>query len=191
MKTQNINTCDDKKSPTENLSQYNYPHLFKTAYGPKLKISSDFTAAGDRTKQSFKAECDINNIMARYQRTGVIDFAQKHEAQYADCTGLEFESGMQTIARARAMFEDLPSKLRQRFENEPAKFLEFVQNPKNREEAKELGLLKPEAAAAIPLPAPHPDDRPAAPLNRAAVRKQAREDADRAEARDDKDQSPT
>lgn len=163
MKNQKINTHSpiiststppSSLSKPDNTSQYNYPHQFITAYGPKTTVRTDVSAARDRTKQSFKDECDINHIMARYQKTGVLDFAQKHAPQYGDCTGVEFQAGMQKIAQARSMFEELPSKLRLRFSNDPAEFLEFVQNPANREEAKELGLLKPELVQGTPVPPP-------------------------------------
>lgn len=195
MKNQTINQCDSLNSspsnPSNNSSQYNYPHLFKTAYGPKLKIQSDTSQARDRTKQSFKDECDINMIMSRFQKTGVLDFANKNAPQFGDCTGVEFQAGMELVARARSMFNEMPSKLRNRFSNNPAEFLEFVQNPANREEARELGLLKPEAAPASPPKPPSTETREDAPLNRAEVRKAAREAADRKEAGDDKTNSST
>lgn len=126
---------------------------FKTAFSPKLKIPTNFAASG-RTKQSFKAECDINQIMARYQKTGVIDFTQKHEPQYGDCTGLEFQRAMQVVIDARAMFEDLPSSVRSRFANDPARLLDFVHEPANREEAIKLGLVTPMRAEPVTPPEP-------------------------------------
>lgn len=116
-----------------------------SSYSTKIKVDITFPADEDRTKQSFKAEADINNIMARYQKTGVLDFAQKHEPRYGDVTGLDFEAGMQAIATAKTMFADLPSSVRARFKNDPREFLDFVQDPRNRDEARELGLLRPEA----------------------------------------------
>lgn len=113
---------------------------FRTAYGPKLKISLTSTAVS-RTKQSFKAECDINNIMARYQKTGVLDFTQKNEPRYGDVTGFEFQRAMLTIAQSKSMFAEMPSALRARFKNDPREFLEYIHDPRNVEEAQELGLL--------------------------------------------------
>lgn len=139
------------------------PNFFITAYGPKVKVSQHFPEGFGRTKQSFAAECDINNIMARYAKTGVLDFANQHAPQYADCTGIEFEAGMQTIAAAKSMFADLPAELRSRFENDPAQFLDFVNDDRNHEEAKELGLLRPEPAPATPPHTPVKQDAPAAP----------------------------
>lgn len=127
---------------------------FRTAYSPKERVKLQCAASASdpsRTKQSFKAECDINTIIARFLRTGILDYAEKHEAQYGDATGVDFTQAMQTVAKAQSMFNDLPSALRNRFKNEPALFLDFIHDDKNRDEARKLGLLKPE-----PAPAPEP-----------------------------------
>lgn len=123
---------------------------FVTAFGPKLKVSTDASAARAKTvvKQSFKEECDINRIMSKYHKTGVISWLAKHEGQYADVTGFDFLDSMNTIAKANEMFADLPSKVRGRFGNDPARFLEFMHDPDSLEESYKLGLrVRPEPAA--------------------------------------------
>lgn len=113
-----------------------------TAYGKKIKVRIFFTGEG-RTKQSFKAECDINTIIDRYLKTGVMEFTQKNEPRYGDVTGLDYQNAMQIVAGAKSLFNELPAHVRDRFDNEPALFLDFVQDPANTDEARELGLLKP------------------------------------------------
>lgn len=120
---------------------------FISAYSPKQRVQVHNTTPS-RTKQAFKAECDINNIISRFLKTGVLDFANKNQARYGDVTGLEYQDAMFKVAAARSLFNQLPAAIRDRFENEPAKFLDFVQDDKNREEAAALGLLKPVAASA-------------------------------------------
>lgn len=122
---------------------------FRTAYGPKLKVPLKFPAHEGRTKQSFKDECDINTIMRRYQQTGTLEHVQRREAQYADCTGRDYQTAMELIANARSAFEELPAAVRDRFDNDPAELLDFVRDPDNAEEAAELGLLSPEGVAAL------------------------------------------
>lgn len=134
------------------------PPIIRSAYSLKAKISLTFTGNG-RTKQSHKAECDINQILARYKKTGTLDFQQKHEPQYGDVTALEFQSAQLMIAEAKGLFAAMPAHLRHRFDNEPAKFLAFVQDDRNKAEAEELGLLKvkpaePVKASAEAVPAP-------------------------------------
>lgn len=145
-----------------NYSQKSDDKSIRTAYGPKLKISESFTTVG-RTKQSFKAECDINNIMARFLKTGLLDFVQKNEPRYLDTSGFDYQSAAFKVAGAKSMFNELPARVRERFDNEPANFLYFMADERNREEAQQLGLLKPvqaaEAAAAAKAVAPsHAED---------------------------------
>lgn len=94
------------------------------------------------TRQSHAAECDINNIMRRYQKDGVVTHFNKFGEQYGDVTGLDFTTAMQTIAKGQQMFDELPSSARSRFANDPAQFLEFVNDPNNHPEMVELGLAK-------------------------------------------------
>lgn len=80
----------------------------------------------DQTHQEHEAECNINNIMAKYQRTGTIDHIAKYSPIYQDVQAIDYQSALNTIANSEAMFQDLPSQLRKHFDNDPAKFLEFV-----------------------------------------------------------------
>ncbi len=117
--------------------------MIRSAYGPKTRQRITFPEKG-RTKQAMQSECDINNIMAKYQKTGVIDFVNEHQSHYGDVTGIGFQNSMQTVTRARELFGELPSSVRKRFGNDPMEFFEFVNDPENREEAIKLRLVKPE-----------------------------------------------
>lgn len=184
MKNQNINphtlsTPSPKPPNPDSNSQYNYPHQFITAYGTHLRTQFTPTGLG-RTKQSFKNECDINQIMARFLRTGVMDFTQKNEPRYGDCTGWDFQAAMQVVAKAESMFAELPAELRDRFNNKPSEFLDFVNDRRNLEEARELGLLRPAEKVATPVPTPPSSDAPTPPLaSRSDMKKQARADGER------------
>jgi len=92
------------------------------------------------TKQSFKDDCDINKIMDRFVKTGVLDHVREHGPEYGFASSDDFKASMEIIAKAQTMFEELPSKIRTKFENDPAKFLDFVQDEKNTKEMEEMGL---------------------------------------------------
>lgn len=109
-----------------------------------------------RTKQSFKDECDINKIMAKYQRTGAVTHFNRHSPQYGFASADDFAQSMRIVTQAQEMFEDLPSSIRQRFSNSPENFLAFVQNPENASEMETLGLTTKKAESP-------PGDAPAAP----------------------------
>lgn len=137
---------------------------FVTAFGPKLKIGTDASAARAKTvvKQSFKEECDINRIMAKYQKTGVVSWLSKHEGRYADVTGFDFMESMNTIAKANEMFADLPSKVRGRFANDPVRFLEFMHDPESVDESYKLGLrTRPQPAPDAVPPVKPEEGKPA------------------------------
>ena len=95
------------------------------------------------TKQAMQDDCDINNIVARYERDGVLTHVTNMEAEYGFCDGMTFTEAMITVTKAQSMFMELPSELRERFENDPAKFLDYVDNidAQNAQEAFELGLV--------------------------------------------------
>lgn len=92
------------------------------------------------TKQIFKDECNINNIMAKFERTGAIDHYAKYAPHYGDATNVDLQDALNTVISAQEMFDELPATLRKRFSNDPGEFLDFVQNPENQEEMYELGL---------------------------------------------------
>lgn len=130
------------------LTQPNNPLPYHTAYSQKPRVQKHMIPGEGRTKQSFKDECDINVIMRRYQKTGVLPMSQRLEPRYADITGVDFQSAMDLVANARTAFEELPASIRTRFENDPAKLLDFVHDEDNYAEAAELGLLDMKAVEA-------------------------------------------
>lgn len=96
------------------------------------------------TQQQFKDECDINTIVERFKLTGEVPTLQ-HLPTYGDFTGIhDFQSAMNAVVAARETFMSLPAKLRKRFHNDPQEFIEFCSDDANRDEAKLLGLLKPD-----------------------------------------------
>lgn len=120
-----------------------------------------------RTERHHRNECNINVIMRRAQKTGLVPMRDVTTAMQGDFT--EAEDFMQTqnkIARVKSEFERLPSNIRKYFRNDPAQLLAFVSKPENREKAVELGLIKrsvqTEPVAPVE-PAEKPQTEPAGP----------------------------
>ncbi len=113
---------------------------FKTAYAGRLAVQLLCPEVG-RTKQNHRDECDINNILARYQKTGVLDFVNKHEGQYGDVSSVEFQSAMDMVAEQKERFAELPSKVRNEFGNDPSQYLEFIATAGDDEKIR-LGLIE-------------------------------------------------
>lgn len=116
---------------------------FKTAYSSKVPVTINF-GKRSMTKQSHKDECNINKIVNKYMRTGQIDNLMKNPPNYMYCTSETFQESLNIIDTAQKMFDDMPSQIRNKFENDPAKFLDFVQNPENLNEMRSLGLAYPD-----------------------------------------------
>lgn len=133
----------------------------RSAYSPQQKHQLHFTGPG-RTKQSFRDECDINTIMARYQATGELPNLNQLAPQYLDATGYDYQEHQNFIAGANSMFHELPSGIRARFSNNPAEFLDFCSQEKNRPELAEMGLLRPIEEPVIPTPHLTPQTAPEA-----------------------------
>lgn len=99
-----------------------------------------------RTKQSEKASCDVNRIMARYVKTGIIPIDQR-PSFFADVSEMgDYRTALTNINMVQSYFMTIPPAIRQQFDNDPAVFLDFCADPANHEELINLGLLpkKPE-----------------------------------------------
>jgi len=120
------------------------------------------------TKQSFANECDINNIMKRYEKDGVLNHLNTFQGNYGDFTGaVEYHEAMGIVARADQMFMTLPAEIRAKFGNDPGAFVEFATNPKNLDEMVSMGLANPPKVADIP---------PVAPVDPAPKKEEAKKD---------------
>jgi len=98
-----------------------------------------------RTQNAFKDETDINRIMQRYATTQTISHLAKNEAFYGDFSDFDFTTSAAQLARGRQIFNSAPSEIRKEFDEDPAKFFEFVNDPDNIGRLDELlpALAKP------------------------------------------------
>lgn len=114
---------------------------FRHGYSSQVRVVAP-SGGKVRTMQQFKDEADVNVIMSRYQATGVLpEDIDAGARQYLDATGYDFQTAQNLIAGANSLFEQLPSSIRNRVDNDPAKLLDFLRDPKNRGEAEEMGLI--------------------------------------------------
>ena len=122
--------------------------VVKNMFSPREAVISP--KGKQKAQQQFKADADINTIMKKFQKGEAIDHYAKHKLVYGEATPTDYHTSMNIVRNAETMFMELPSNVRNRFENDPAAFLEFVQNPENVSEAQALGLgLAPAAQATV------------------------------------------
>jgi phage internal scaffolding protein len=100
-------------------------------------------------QQHFKDECDINTILQKFNITGLLPESPL-SPRYGDFTGIgDYHTALNRVMAAQDEFDALPAQIRARFENDPAKLIEFLGNEKNRPEAEELGLVDKAAAEVV------------------------------------------
>lgn len=147
------------------------PHDRRSAYtGEETNpVTGEVTHPPSLTKQEFKDQCDINNIIKAFKLTGQINHISAAAAQgrFEDMPDEnDFQTSMNVIRSATEAFAALPAKIRDRFQNNPSEFLAFVSDPENKDEAIKLGIVKkpvPEPAAPPPPPPPKAPDNLAPP----------------------------
>lgn len=110
-------------------------------------------AGESRTKQAFRDECNINNIMRKFEKTGMVDHVRTVNGSYDDFTNtpVDYHDAMNIVVNAQNMFMTVPAKVRARFGNDPGAFISFVEDPANREECVKLGLAVPPAEPPAPM----------------------------------------
>lgn len=110
-----------------------------------------------RTKQSHKDECDINVILRKYDKTGLITHVNTAAAQYGDFTEInEYQESLNLVINAQNAFDELPSSIRKKFGNDPGAFFEFVTDPANEAACVEMGLAHQRPLDPDPAPVSEP-----------------------------------
>lgn len=137
----------DRDYIPENIPEYigwYQPHRPVNWTGEILdKKTGELVKELSMTKQEFKDETDVNNILKQYSPAALQELllARAGQGQFIDLpSNFEFMDAMNIVVEGQRAFENLPSSVRNRFANDPARFLEFMQNEDNQEEAIKLGL---------------------------------------------------
>ena len=96
-----------------------------------------------RTEQHHKDDVKIQNILKRYDKTGLITHVNAATARYGEFTDVnEYQEALNLVIDAQNSFDELPSDIRRRFGNDPGQFFEFATNPDNADEMVKLGLAE-------------------------------------------------
>lgn len=118
----------------------------RSAYNYDMDAASDESALScdheeDRTQQHFAEECDINTIVKRFGLTGELPEVVRVPVSGDFTDVVDFQTAMEAVRRAQEGFMELPGELRYRFGNDPQKLMEFMEDGRNLEEARKLGLV--------------------------------------------------
>lgn len=137
-------------------------HDFYKTNGGDYRVFSEGLSL---TRQEFAEECDINAIMARYEKTGALPSNIPGEPFYADFTQIpdDLLSSLKLFDDAERAFMTLPAVVRKEFDNDPHAFVAFASDPLNVAQMRSWGLMKPLPEPAPAAPSPAPSSPPASP----------------------------
>lgn len=98
--------------------------------------------------QSHKNMCDINIIMERYRKTGMLPQFREKIPYFVDNTGIKsIEEAHELVNEANYLFEQIPSHIRKLMDNNPANLVDFIKNPENIDVCTKYGLIEPQSVA--------------------------------------------
>lgn len=111
------------------------------------------------TQQQYREEADINFIMKRYTQTGLLPLGTTETGTYGDFSQVtDYITALDIIKNAHDQFNELDAKVRATFNNDPANFLAFVENPANYDQLREYGFLKKEPEPPPTTPPPKTEE---------------------------------
>lgn len=146
------------------LAKIMEPRFIRRAYDLHPRVGrTSCEESPDKCHQEFEAECNINNIMEKWLKTGVLTHVRRGEPMYGDFSNADdYHTAMTRVREAQERFLSLPAALRARVDNDPGKLLDFVADPRNAEELRELGLVVDQAEEfdQVERPEPPPESGP-------------------------------
>lgn len=99
------------------------------------------------TKQYFKDECNVNNIVRRFQQDGVIPVTTNVAPQYGHAPNLEFKEALDLVLSGRQEFASLSDSVRQGFGNDENRYFQFLDTYQRDPTAYDALLSSPSGAS--------------------------------------------
>ncbi len=96
---------------------------------------------GPGAKQSMREECDVNKIVERYVKTGLIDHLADGIPQFVDVAELgDYRSVIEQVRAVELYFAGLPALVRRSFEDDARLFMDYLETNPSEEDLELLGL---------------------------------------------------
>lgn len=124
---------------------------------PRARAGLDCSDSPSLTKQSHRDECDINMIVARFDKTGLLTHVRENAGQYGDVS--EVGSYREAIHRVRLVeesFMQLSAVDRAKFNNDPARYLDWAATAPTEEPEDSTPVTTPPEPPAVPAADPDP-----------------------------------
>lgn len=118
-----------------------------------------------RVEQSHKDEVNINNIVKRHGADLIAKTASLVQLRYDDVTTNDFQETMQLIVKGNETFMSLPHEVREEFRNDPARYMDYIRNPENKQDLIDRGwMIGPEPEEPpVQVVITNPEETPLAP----------------------------
>lgn len=108
---------------------------------PVARPTISFEDTESETKQSFKDECDINNIVNKFQTTGILPSNILQNPQYGEAPNMDLKTAIDLTQKLKNDFDNLTPDQRVIFDNDfeiYGQFLdEFDRSPESFSELME------------------------------------------------------
>lgn len=102
------------------------------------------TDEDDKTQQHLRDEVNINQIIAKYNKTNVITHVSKNRQRFGEFLELaDHAVNLDKVAKAQQSFDQLPAQLRNQFNNSIEGFFSFIQRPENADQCVKWGIFDP------------------------------------------------
>jgi phage internal scaffolding protein len=105
----------------------------------KLRVRWD-TGTDSKVEQSHKSKVNINTIVRKINKTGMVPAV--HGFNYGNFANVgDYHSVQNRLINANNQFMSLPSDIRNKFDNDVGKLIDFINKPENALEAANMGLI--------------------------------------------------
>lgn len=111
--------------------------------------------AESRTKQSFRDQVNVNEIVKRALTSGQLDHVNHREPLFGDFSkSTDLKSQIDAVHQAEESFKTLSSGVRKAAQNKPHILLEMLASDTGCQELRDAGLVVNTEPPAPPAPAP-------------------------------------
>lgn len=116
----------------------------KTLEAARLATFIDCSNLPSMTVQADASEADINKIIARFEKAGMVTRLNSVQPFYGDVSQLDgLQDALIKVQQADDLFMSMSAQIRERFDNDPVKMVDFLNDDRNRAEAESIGMVIP------------------------------------------------
>lgn len=133
------------------------------SYTPHDRVSID-TGSDTPVEQSHRDQCDVNEIIRRFKRNGLLDHQNHRQPMYGDFTAASsLQESIELVTAAQDDFDSIPAKVRAAALNSPVQFLEMLSTPEGVAILEKAGLEVSEEGSPTPHVPPVAEPAPSDP----------------------------